>query len=189
MSKEKYRSRVHALLLYPDCESHAEAIKKIEQSYDYAYILHDKDSDDNGEVKKAHWHVLLRFGQAVWNTAICKELGIEENYIEKPRSFDNALLYLVHFNDSDKFQYDPSEVKGSLSKRLLEKMNAQEKSEGEKVYELISFIRDYDGVLTVTCFAEYCAMNGYWSEFRRSGAIFVNIIKEHNEKYLPKERD
>ena len=107
---EKYRSRAHVLLLYPDCESHVEAVKKIEKSYDYAMILHDKDSDENGELKKPHWHIVLRFGQAVWSSAICKELGIEENYIEKPRSFDNALLYLVHFNDSDKYQYNPDDA-------------------------------------------------------------------------------
>ena len=188
MSKEKYRSRCHVLLLYPDCAAHVEAIKKIEQSYDYALILHDKDSDENGELKKAHWHVVLRFGQAVWNTAVCKDLGIEENYLEKPRSFDNALLYLVHFNDSDKYQYDVSEVKGSLQKRLYEKMNAQEKTEGEKVHDLIVFIKEYEGCLSVTEFAEYCALHGYWAEFRRSGAIFVNIIKEHNDTYTTRER-
>ena len=180
---EKYRSRAHVLLLYPDCGAHVEAVKKIEKSYDYAMILHDKDSDENGELKKPHWHIVLRFGQAVWSSAICKELGIEENYIEKPRSFDNALLYLVHFNDSDKYQYNPDEVKGTLAKRLREKMNSQEKSEGEKVSELIEYVMSYDGYLTVTGFAAYCAENGYWAEFRRSGSIFISIIREHNEMY------
>lgn len=52
MKTEKYRARVHMLLLYPDCESHVKAIEKIKQSYDYAMILHDKDCDENGEVKK-----------------------------------------------------------------------------------------------------------------------------------------
>lgn len=187
MPNEKYRSRCHVLLLYPDCPAHVEAIKNIEHSYDYGLILHDKDADEKGEQKKPHWHVVLRFGQAVWNTAVCKDLGIEDNYIERPRSFDNALLYLVHFNDSDKYQYSPTEVRGSLQKRLYEKINAQDKSEGEKVHDLIVFIKDYDGILSVTSFAEYCAINGYWAEFRRSGAIFINIIKEHNESYQLKK--
>lgn len=187
MAKEKYRSRVHSLLLYPDNDTHMAALNIIEKSYDYAYILHDMDKEENGEKKKPHIHVLLRFGQAVWNTAICKELGIEERWIEKPRSFDNALLYLIHYNDADKHQYNVGDVRGNLAKRLIEKMNAQEKTEGEKVCELIQFIREFDGYLSVTLFAEYCAANGYWSEFRRSGAIFVNIIKEHNEMYQKKE--
>lgn len=55
MSKEKYRSRVHMLLLYPDNEQHCQAVEKIKQSYDYAMILHNRDyfvdGDNAGELK------------------------------------------------------------------------------------------------------------------------------------------
>lgn len=200
MAKDKYRSRVHMLLLYPDNEQHAQAIEKIKQSYDYAMILHDKDTwteeDEKknpdhkaGEVKKAHYHVVLRFQQAVWSSAICKNLGIEQNYIEDVKKFDNALQYLIHYNDNDKVQYSVDDVKGNLKTKLVESINKVEKSEGEKVVELIEFINEYDGILTVTEFASYCAMNGYWAEFRRSGAIFCKIIDEHNMKYREKNGD
>lgn len=199
MSKEKYRSRVHMLLLYPDDPTHMEAMEKIEKSYDYAAILHNKDTwtaDDEarnpehkeGEYKKEHFHVVLRFKQAVWSSAICKELGIEHNYIEDVKRFDNAMLYLVHYNDQDKAQYDISEVFGNLNARLNEIINKGEKSEGEKVVELIEFIRNYDGKLSITEFASYCATNGYWAEFRRSGAIFCKIIDEHNQGYELEQR-
>lgn len=193
MANEKYRSRVHMLLLYPDDPAHAEALNKIPQSYDCAYILHDKDTftdedekknpeHKSGQLKKPHYHVVLRFAQATWSTAVCKALGIKHNYIEDCKRFDNALQYLIHYNDQDKAQYDISEVKGNLRTKLQESINKTEKSEGEKVSELIAFIKEYDGKLTVTEFAEYCALNGYWSEFRRSGAIFCKIIDEQNER-------
>lgn len=191
MSKDKYRSRVHMLLLYPDDKSHAEALEKIPYSYDYAMILHDKDyfteEDEKknpdhkaGQLKKPHYHIVLRFNQAVWSTAICKALGIEHNYIEDCKRFDNALQYLIHYNDTDKAQYSIEEVKGNLRSKLVESINKVEKSEGEKVVELIQFIKDYDGKLTVTEFAEFCALNGYWGEFRRSGSIFCKMIEEKN---------
>lgn len=180
MLTQKYRSRVHALLLYPDDASHVEALKKIEQNYDYAYILHDCDVTEDGEVKKPHWHVVLRFKQAVWNTAICSEIGLETNYIEQVRKMDNALLYLIHFNDADKYQYNKNDVKGTLKKKIDELINSQDKSEGEKVSELIEYITSQDKRVTVTEFAQYCASNGYWAEFRRSGAIFCKILDEHN---------
>ena len=126
MSTEKYRGRVHMLLLYPENDSHVEAMEKISKSYDYAAVLHDRDTwtaaDESknpehieGEYKKAHWHVVLRFNQAVWNTAICKELGIPENYIEQVKKFENAIQYLIHYNDTDKTQYSVDEVFGNLS--------------------------------------------------------------------------
>lgn len=182
MAQEKYRGRVHCLVLYPDDPSHVEALEKIRSGYDAAWILHDRDYDEHGEKKKSHWHVVLRTANGVWNTALCKELGIGENYCEKSRSFDNSLTYLIHLNDTDKAQYNVDEVQGVLKKRLVEKINAQDKNEGEKVCELIDFIQNYEGFLTVTVFAQYCAYNGYWAEFRRSGSIFINIIKEHNDR-------
>lgn len=191
MSKEKYRSRVHMLLLYPDCEEHIKALAKIEQSYDYAMILHNRDywTDEDekkdptktaGLVKKEHWHIVLRFNQAVWSTAICKELGIEHNYIENVKRFDNAIQYLIHYNDTDKAQYSIDEVKGNLKKKLVESINKVEKSEGEKVCELIEYIEKQDYKITLKSFASYCASNGYWAEFRRSASIFIRIIDEHN---------
>lgn len=188
---EKYRGRVHMLLLYPDNESHVEALAKISKSYDYAAVQHDKDTwteeDEKknpehrtGELKKAHIHVVIRTSNATWNTALCKDLGIEEKFCEQAKNIDNALQYLIHYNDTDKTPYALDDVFGSLKTKLVESINKVEKSEGEKVVELLQFIREYDGRLTITDFAEYCAKNGYWAEFRRSGAIFVKIIEEKN---------
>lgn len=192
MSKnEKYRARVHMLLLYPDNIEHRDAFQKIAKSYDYAGIIHDKDTwteedekknpeHKQGELKKEHIHIVLRTPNATWNTALCKELGIEEKFCEQAKNIDNALQYLIHYNDTDKASYEIEDVFGSLRTKLIEGINKVEKSEGEKVVELITFIREYEGVLSITAFAEYCAKNGYWSEFRRSGAIFCKIIDEHN---------
>lgn len=194
MAKDKYRSRVHMLLLYPDCESHVKAVEKIKQSYDYAMILHNRDywtAEDeksnpehvSGLVKKEHWHIVLRFNQAVWSSALCKELGIEENYIENVKRFDNAIQYLIHYNDNDKAQYNIDEVSGNLKQKLVESINKVEKSEGEKVIELIDFIEKNDARISIKEFASYCAQQGYWSEFRRSATIFIKIIEEHNSKF------
>ena len=191
--KEKYRARVHMLMLYADNDSHVEAIEKISKSYDYAACYHDRDvwtkEDEKkdpkhkaGELKKPHYHFVLRTSNATWNTALCKELGIEERFCEQVRSVDNSLQYLIHYNDPDKFKYDIGEVFGSLKTKLVESINKAEKSEGEKVVELLEFIKNYDGRLTITEFASYCAKNGYWSEFRRSGSIFVKIIEEKNNQ-------
>ena len=198
MAQEKYRGRIHMLLLYPENKEHCEAMEKIAQSYDYAAIKHDRDvwteEDEKknpehkaGELKKAHWHVLLRYPQAVWNTAISKELGIGENYIEQVKRFNNAIQYLIHYNDKDKTQYEVDEVFGNLAVKLKEIINNSEKGESEKVTDLLDMIRTYEGKISITDFAEYCATNGYWAEFRRSGFIFMKIIEEHNLRYKSEE--
>lgn len=184
MTKEKTsKSRVYCLLLYPDCEAHMQALAVIQRSYDYALILHDRDKLENGEMKKSHYHVVVRFTQARWASAICKELGIEENYIEKARSFPNALMYLVHFNDSDKEQYGIDEVKGTLQSRLKQEVSKIDKTEGEKVLELIDYIDSIAEPIPYNELIRYCADNGYFSELRRSAVLWVKALEEHNSKF------
>ena len=196
MSKiEKFRDRKFSLLLYPDNEKHVEALEIIKKSYDYAGILHDRDffteEDEKknpehiaGTLKKPHWHIIIRVSgkNPVWSSALCKELNIDERFCEKPRSFENALMYLIHYNDIDKAQYDVSDVFGPIKSKLLDCINNVSKSEGEKVSELIEYIESQNEIITVKSFARYCAQNGYWSEFRRSASIFIKIIDEHNGK-------
>lgn len=183
MANEKYRSRVHMLLLYPDNETHCKAVEKIKQSYDYAMILHNRDVTSDGELKKEHWHVVLRFKQAVWSSAICKELGIEDRWIESVKKFDNAIQYLIHYNDRDKVQYSVDEVTGNLKIRLTESINKGEKNEVEKVTEIIDYISQQNRKISIKELAIYCAESGCWSEFRRSATILLKILEEHNFRY------
>ena len=190
---EKYKSQTHMLLLYPDNEEHVNALSKIEKSYDYLAIQHDRDyftakdeqknpKNKAGTLKKPHFHIIIREKNQRWNTAICKDLGIETRFCEDVSNFERSLQYLIHFNDTDKAQYDVEETFGTLKNRLIESLNKVNKSEGEKVSELIEYIESQKEIITIKNFARYCAQNGYWAEFRRSASIFIKIIDEHNGK-------
>lgn len=194
---EKYRSRVHMILLYPDNENHVEVLSRISKSYDYAGITHDRDTwteeDEKknpehkaGSLKKEHIHIVLRTPNATWNTAICKEIGLEEKFCEQVKNIDRALQYLLHYNEPDKTQYSLDDVYGGLRTKLAESIQKNEKSEGEKVVELIEYIETQDKIISIKSFASYCASQGYWAEFRRSATIFIKIIDEHNEQIRAK---
>lgn len=180
---EKYRSRKFCLLLYPlEDETHKKALDFIELNYDYALIVHDKDKNELGEVKKSHTHIVISFPNAKWNTAIASELGITENYIEKCRSLENALEYLIHYNDDTKEQYDIDLVKGNLKRELKKIISNDGRDENEKAQELIDFIRTFDGHLDEFAFAQYCCYLGMWDVFRRGSYIFLRLIDKHNLK-------
>lgn len=135
MADKKFRS--FAGTLYPDSESYdCEQLLSIIRSkfIDWAYILHDKDTDDNGELKKPHIHWV---GRATPRTlsVVSNFLGLPENDIEVVKSFDNMVMYLIHLNDIDKFQYSPDDVETNLPNigQLLRR-----KSEGQLVKDLAS---------------------------------------------------
>lgn len=176
----KYRSRVFMLVLYPDCESHVDALNKISLSYDYASILHDMDVDEDGVLKKPHYHVVIRTQNAIWNTALASDIGLESNYVQKARNFENAMLYLIHYNDSDKYQYEPSQVNGTLAKKINEIIGKGSATECEKVLLIIQYIEESEQ-LTVRILSNWIAQNGMWDVFRRSATIILKILDEHNK--------
>lgn len=90
-------------------------------------IIHDKDMrtvwDENErisitEVKEPHIHISFRFekkrNEGATLGAIADMLGVEPQYVEKPKSgrysFDNQLAYLIHAKDKEKYQYEATEV-------------------------------------------------------------------------------
>lgn len=135
MADKKFRS--FAGTLYPDSESYdCEHLLSVIRSkfIDWAYILHDKDTDENGVLKKSHIHWVGRATPRCLSV-VSNFLGLPENDIEVVKNFDNMVMYLIHLNDIDKFQYSPDDVETNLPNigQLLRRQ-----SEGQIVKDLAS---------------------------------------------------
>lgn len=95
---------------------------------DFCYIVHDKDTyteeDEEmnpahkaGTLKPSHVHILLRFYEKYPQDSVfvAKWFGVPENFINKVKGrWDYALLYQIHYNAVEKYQYDVSEVYASF---------------------------------------------------------------------------
>lgn len=181
---EKYRSKVFNLVLYSEDVTHYCAIEKIKKSYDYAMICHDRDiNHETGEVKKTHYHVVLKFTNAKWNTALAEELGITANYIEESHNYKRSLFYLLHWYDEDKAQYLLNEVSGSLRKDLEKFIKNEDKSESDKILEILEEMDNINDIIQVKIFCKYVAKMGYWDVLRRSSGLILRCIDEHNQNY------
>ena len=178
----RFRDRKFCLVLYPDDPSHAECVEKLKSGgYNYALILHDKDLADDGSCKKSHWHIVLKFPNAVWNESLAKELGVMPNYIEKARSLDSALLYLVHFGYEEKYQYELADVSGPLQTRLSSLL--VDDDESTRVLTIYDLIRNSPGVVTYTEVFEKACKAGLYGDFRRMGAGVMYLINDHNFEF------
>lgn len=189
---EKYRDRKFCLLLYPEDASHKACVEKLIQGgYDCAVVLHNQDiwteldpaydpeKHTIGEKKKEHWHIVLKFQNPRWNTALADELGIKPNYLEKCTNLDSALLYLVHEGYPEKYQYDIESVQGSL-KVNLQKLLLDE-DEGSRVLRIVEIIDNspsptYREILIKACKA------GLYGEFRRLGSGVKYLLDERRDE-------
>ena len=82
---------------------------------------HDKDTDENGNPKEPHIHLLLVLDDSYESSTIGGYVGVEKNFVQKIKQkqfagrrmksdIGGAISYLTHRNAPDKHQYDDSEV-------------------------------------------------------------------------------
>lgn len=82
----------------------------------YAYILHDKDVLDTGEIKGKHIHIVFNAetakSSANWIKHFSEQLKVEPEAVsvEMQGSEKKCVRYLLHLDDGAKHQYDRSEV-------------------------------------------------------------------------------
>lgn len=126
-------------------------------------IIHDSDLKSDGSLKAPHAHIVVSCNSPTGIDTIANHFQVEPQYVEfVKRSIKSAQLYLVHRNDTSKFQYDASQVVsfGLDYDRLLEdfsgpsfdrKMFASKVESGE--------IREFN-------FSDYISMSDYTSNAR-----------------------
>jgi len=114
MDKKKSNTpiRNYATVLYP--ESARENWKTILQDLHIKALispLHDKDTDENGELKKPHYHIMYVFDGKKSEKQV-REINelIGSVGLERVVSLKGYARYLCHLDDKDKIQYSISEV-------------------------------------------------------------------------------
>lgn len=187
MNIENIRTRHFNVMLYP--ESQQDVINTLIDIYNVAGILHDKDTykEDSethkaGELKKAHYHFVVRFSNARTVSAFAKELGIEERFIQPCNNFKASARYLLHLGKSDKYQYSVDDLIGDLKNDVI-KLIDDNKTDEQKVKEVIEMLENIESKISLSTFMSLCADMGYWHLVQRSNYIFVSMLKEHNSKY------
>lgn len=167
-------------ILYPDSTSYDcyAVLDMLPDVFEkYAIALHDCDTDENGELKKPHFHVYgKRSGQSTCK-ATAKKLGIEENALEYVRSWKRFVRYLIHADNPEKYQYEPTVVESNFDVTSI----LDPATEAKRVRELVGQIMD--GNTTTFGLVTYALENNCWSELRRSYSIMKDLIAERNRIY------
>lgn len=106
------RTRNWAFIMYPD--SAPENWKEIfNELHIQAAVspLHDRDENPNGEIKKAHWHVVLCFENNKTENQV-REISkmVNGTEVKMVQSLVGMLRYLTHRDNPEKAQYDDKDI-------------------------------------------------------------------------------
>lgn len=119
----KRRPRSFSLVTYLDVFHVQDVLLKHDkQIRAYAYIEHDKDVDENGDIKPRHIHILIRTiqGRTVrdicnWFSGFFDYNGLGINTLgQEMHDISNSYLYLTHSTpqalEEGKYQYSPNDI-------------------------------------------------------------------------------
>lgn len=174
---------------YPEDGGVEDVVARIEsKGYPYVYALHDKDMDEEGNPKKAHYHIEVRVPGGMSLSAFKKNIGIR--YAEPLKSWEGYAVYLLHADNESKskgkYVYQDSILKGTMVEEVRKVINKalgnnqKRKTEDDKgILEILEFIDSMD-YLTTACLVRWCCQNNLYSVYRRSGRIVADVLSEHN---------
>lgn len=162
-------------VIYPDSESYDfnEVLQKLSDFPQYVYILHDKDTEEGGQLKKAHYHWLISCKSPVSLQTISNRLGVPQNAVEFCRSFKAFLLYMIHANEPDKYQYSVDDLQGEFKRSILT---------GDQERALVSACLDKirsGEISSIQGLAAFAASTDDWPSFRRNYSILKDLLHEY----------
>lgn len=186
---ENKRYRIFNLLLYPDNKQHQKAIERLSSSeFNAVGCLHnmdtyteDKNEHKAWELKKEHYHFVVKFKNNRTISSLSKVLEIEERFIDPTCSFKNSAKYLLHIGCEDKYQYDIEDLVGSLVPDVVKLID--DTTEEVKVIKICHLLDEIESSLSTSAFLELISKNGLYSVYRRCGYSFIRVLDEHNAKY------
>lgn len=179
-NKRKARYYYFAMILYVDEDiRHQKVFDYISANYSYAYILHDSDVDDNGEIKKSHIHLVYKSLSQSTEKSQLESFG---GYISHVEGINNILSYYKYLTHTDfksqieeKHVYKLTDIQGDLQISPTMKSNYDSKS-------LIQFIETSAFTLTMLDLANYAMTisDDALQEVKIRNMFYYNLIKEHN---------
>lgn len=152
----------------------------VETEYiDYAYILHDKDIDDEGKIKKPHYHFRVFAVYQRTITAWATFFKVMPNDIQILENKRRSIRYLIHMDSPKKYQYSLLDVVTNIVD-IDYYFNEDKSSEDTQLQNIFGYISAIQTYIYFREIKDYVLQNNYWGAYRRYYSIIKDVIIEHN---------
>ena len=181
MAAKVKRGRNWTIIVYPDS-----APDDWRDQLDQLHIqwiespLHDKDTNPDGTVKKAHWHVLLLFeGNKSYQQV--KDITAKLNTVNPQRveSARGMVRYMVHLDNPEKYQYDVKDIKAHGGADIDSLMKPTTTNRLQTLKEIIAYIHDNQVTNFMDLLMYAIQNNDDW----------FNIMADYNTLFITKAID
>jgi len=176
------RIRNWTFVLYP--ESAPTAWRDVLDAEHIPWIespLHDMDTDPEGEIKKAHWHILLLYdGKKSYDQIKSMTDSLNAPAPQKAASAKGLVRYMLHLDNPEKFQYDRSLIIGHGGADVAEYLKPTSASRYILISEMMDYVRE-NGVREMEDLLYYARENRFDDWFPllcdNSAYIMIALLK------------
>ena len=183
--------RNYATVLYP--ESAKENWKTILQDLHIKALvspLHDKDVNDDGELKKPHYHIMYVFDGKKSERQV-REINelIGSVGLERVISLKGYARYLCHLDDRDKIQYPVSEVE-ALGGISYEETIKETSDKYRIAKEILNYCKENE-IIAYCDIVDFAMDNndGWFVELIENPYMYKSYIKSLAWKKLHEEKE
>ena len=183
--RDKDKTRNFELIVYPDSTAYdsEQLLALLPSKFDkWAYILHDRDTDNTGELIKAHYHVYGARSSPVLLSTIANAFSFPVNDIRPVFNWNGAIQYATHVNDPDKYLYRSSDITSNFDHYKLFKSQRDDSEDATAIFEYIAYTR----CVNFTKLTQWALENGYWASFRRGQSIWKELLWENRQRIYAK---
>jgi hypothetical protein len=180
-------SRYIGCILYTDNEVHKEIINDMSKSLRCVGAYHDMDIDDNGELKKPHYHFITKFDVPSTEGSLLKLFpNIEENLCFCIKSFKAQARYLLHLDDADKHLYDDNALIGNISLVRRHIMTQDRQNEGMR--KIQNFIRLHK-IIDLNDVLDFVDDNDLWSSYKAYTSTVFKLLQQSYSDIIKNEKN
>lgn len=141
-----------------------------------AYILHNLDIDENGQLKKSHYHIYIKFNKPTTKKQVAKHFNVSENLVQSALNPNGIIRYFLHLDDKEKTQYKKEAIYsyGLDIENLLSRSSLGTQDEILILKDLITKIRSN---YTLIELLDYVLKNNYFYVYRANYSILRDIAR------------
>ena len=170
------RTRVWTAVLYPE-SAPADWREHLDELHiEWAESpLHEFDTNPTGEVKKAHWHIVLAFDGPKSYEQVCEILAPLNGPIpQKCHSLKGAIRYFAHLDNPEKYQYPVSQIVGHGGFDVAEALAPSSAKRKDLIAEMLDWVKD-NHIVELQDLMDYARENRYddWFDLLVRDSTFV----------------
>lgn len=156
-------------------------------------IIHDRDTDSNGELKRTHLHAYIesaeKYTEKQLLSLVCEFVELEPVQVSISGSNNEFLLaqYLVHKNDPKKYQYELADINSNDIEKLHKLIENKTPTKEQQKNAILGEIKDSKTLLELAEKVGLDIANKYRPTFNQikqeQRQDFDGLIKENQKLY------